>query len=107
MDIKDLLKELKKGIVGLIKDKFDVESKEVKDEISTLLKQSKEKLTRWSELMKDGQLTPDEFRWLVGSQRDLLKLESLRKLGVSQIKLGHFKSKVIEFIVETTVKFIF
>lgn len=107
MDIKELIKELKKGIIGLVKEKFDVENKEVKSEIAALLKESKEKLERWSELLMTNQLTIDEFEWLVGSQKELLKLESLRKLGVSQIKLGHFKSRIIKFIVETTVKFIF
>lgn len=107
MDIKELLKDLKKGIIELVNEKFDVENKEVKSEISDLLKQSKEKLERWSELLKNNQLTVDEFHWLVGSQKELLKLESLRKLGISQIKLGHFKNRIIKFIVETTVKFIF
>jgi hypothetical protein len=106
MDIKELLKELKKGIIDLVKEKFDVETKELKTEISGLLIESKEKLERWSILLQNEQLTIEDFEWLVGSQRDLLQLETLRKIGVSQVKLGHFKSKVIKFIVETTVKFV-
>ncbi len=107
MDIKELLKDLKSGIIELVKEKFDVESKELKNEISGILKESKVKLERWAGLLQEGKLTADDFEWLVGSQRDLLKLETLRKLGVSQVKLGHFKSKVIKYIVETTVKFVF
>lgn len=107
MDIKELLKDLKKGLLELVKEKFDVESKELKAEISGILKVSKVKLERWANLLQKGELTQDDFEWLVGSQRDLLKLETLRKLGISQVKLGHFKSKVIKFIVETTVEFVF
>jgi len=107
MDIKELLKELKSGIIELVKEKLNIESKEVKKEISDILKKSKTKLERWSLLLKNGDITEEDFLWLIESQRDLLQLQSLRALGISQIKLGHFKSKVIEFIGKTVVKFVF
>lgn len=107
MDIKGLLKELKTGIFGLAKEKLGIESKEVKKEINEIVNQSKVKLERWSLLLKNGDLTRDDFLWLLESQRELLQLHSLRALGISQIKLGHFKSKVIDFIGQTVFKFIF
>lgn len=107
MDIKTLIKELKNGIIDLVRDKLDIESKEVKKEIADILKASKTKLERWSLLLKNGDITEEDFLWLIESQRDLLQLQSLRALGVSQIKLGHFKSKVIEFIGKTVVRFVF
>jgi len=107
MDIKELLKELKNGIIDLVKEKLDVESKEVNKEIRSIVNQSKEKLERWSLLLKNGDLTKDDFLWLVESQRDLLQLQSLKAIGISQIKLGHFKSRVIELIGQTVFKFIF
>lgn len=107
MDIKQLLKELKSGILELVKEKLGIENKEVKKEINAVVNQSKVKLERWSLLLKSGDLTREDFLWLVESQRDLLQLHSLRALGISQIKLGHFKSKVIDFIGKTVFKFIF
>lgn len=107
MDIKELLKELKSGIIELVKEKLGVESKEVKKEVNAIVNKSKVKLERWSLLLKNGDITREDFLWLVESQRDLLQLHSLRALGISQIKLGHFKSKVIEFIGQTVFKFIF
>lgn len=107
MDIKELIKELKAGIIELVKEKLDIDSKEVKKEISDILKKSKTKLERWSLLLKNGDITEEDFLWLIESQRDLLQLQTLRTLGVSQIKLGHFKSKVIKFIGNTVVRFVF
>jgi len=106
MDTKALTKELKTGILDMIKSTFDTDSKAVKDEVTAILKKSKERLERWTILLSKKQLSKDEFEWLLKSQRDLYHMASLKALGVSQIQLGHFKSKALNFVATTVFKFV-
>jgi len=106
MDTKALTKELKLGILDMIKTTFDTESKDIKNEVTTILKKSEERLARWTVLLSKKQLSKDEFKWLLQSQRDLYHMATLRALGISQIKLGHFKSKALNFVASTVFKFV-
>lgn len=106
MDINLLLSDLKTGIVGLIKDNFNVESDAIKKEVVDHVDQSKTKLERWSNLLKTNAITKEDFLWLLESQKNLLTLSTLHTIGISKIRLGHFKNKVINFIAEKVSKFI-
>ena len=106
MDINNLLGELKTGIVGLVKDTFNEESAAIKKEIVDHVDQSKDKLERWSKLLKTEAITKEDFLWLLQSQKNLLTLSALHTIGISKIRLGHFKNKVINFISDAVFKFI-
>ena len=106
MEIDALIKELKTGVLAMIKSTFDENSKAVQNEVAAILKKSKERLERWTILLTKKQLSKDEFVWLLQSQRDLYHMATLKALGVSQIQLGHFKSKVLKFVAPTVFKFI-
>ncbi|HMB61756.1 MAG TPA: hypothetical protein VKN36_01695 [Eudoraea sp.] len=98
MDFEKLLKELKDEIVAEAKDKFGSEGKVIVSDMQDYLDSSKEKLKKWSLLFVQGDIDKDELAWLLKSQKDLLTMRSLLKIGVNKIKLGHFKNKIISIV---------
>ncbi|WP_452603173.1 hypothetical protein [Pontimicrobium sp. MEBiC06410] len=101
MDFEALLKELKASILGLFGEKWDDLKKESKKDVEQFLAESKVKLERWTKLLANGDITLDDFEWLLKSQKDVLLMKALHKAGVSKISLGHFKNKIIKTIVDT------
>jgi hypothetical protein len=103
MDFKDILKELKSSLLKLFGEKYEDLKAESKKDVDQFLKDSKEKLERWTLLLANQDITIDDYEWLVKSQKDLLLMKALNKAGVSKISLGHFKNKVVKTIVNVVI----
>ena len=65
---------------------------------------TREDLKRWSIALARGQLTRDDFAWLVESKRDLFHLETLKQAGLSKVAIGRFINGVIDLVVTTALK---
>ncbi len=103
MDFDKILKQLKDSLVVLFTDKYGEFKTESKKDVEAFLKESKDKLERWSKLLASGDIDLDDFEWLVKSQKDLLTMKALNKAGVSKISLGHFKNKVVKTVLDVVV----
>ena len=106
MEIEKIIKELKAELEKLFTEKFSDFPKEVKTDLEEFIEKSEEKIKRWTLLLRDNAITPEEFAWLIKSQKDLLELRALYSVGISKIKLGHFKNKVLDTILETILRII-
>ncbi len=99
MDFERTLRELKESLFHILGNEyleFEVESKK---DIETFINNSREKLERWTRLLTEGAICIEDYEWLVKSQRDLLALSELEKVGISKIRLGHLKSKIVKAVV--------
>lgn len=103
MDVKDILKEIKGNLLTLVGGKFEDLKSETKEDVQDFLKASKDKLERWTLFLADGSITPDEYKWLVESQKGLVVLKGLYAAGVSKIKLGHLKNSILDTVINTAV----
>ncbi|MEM6720161.1 MAG: hypothetical protein AAF611_12625 [Bacteroidota bacterium] len=106
MDFKDLLKELKGNLLHLMGAKFDDLKAESKKDVQDFLNASKDKLERWTTLLAQGNITLDDYKWLVESQKDLVVLQGLYAAGVSKIKLGHLKNSILDTVIQTAIGFV-
>ncbi|MCG6981413.1 MAG: hypothetical protein LJE88_08370 [Deltaproteobacteria bacterium] len=69
------------------------------------LLETKEDLKRWTRLLANGDLTREEFEFLVDSKEDLLKLKALKKLGLTKVRIQMFQTAVIGLIIDTAFDF--
>lgn len=69
------------------------------------LLETKEDLKRWTRLLSNGDITREEFEFLVGSKEDLLKLTALKKLGLTKVRIQMFQTAVIGLIIDTAFDF--
>lgn len=100
MDFEKVLKELKSSLVDLFGEKWSDLKGESKKDIEQFLNDSKAKLKRWTELLANGDISLEDYEWLLKSQKDLMLMQALHSAGVNKISLGHFKNKVIKTIVD-------
>ena len=101
MDFEKIFKDLKNNLLNALGESYNAYKGDAKKDIEAFLKESKEKLKRWTILLADGKLNQEEFTWLVKSQKDLLVLKALYQTGVSKIALGHLKNKILKVIINT------
>ena len=100
MDFEVILKEMTKSLVDLFGEKWSDLKGEAKKDVDQFLKDSKEKLKRWTVLLAAGEIDLEDYEWLVKSQKDLMLMQALHSAGVHKISLGHFKNKVIKTIID-------
>ena len=48
-----------------------------------------------------GDLTTQDFEWLVFSQKDLLLMEGLKQAGLASIRAEQFKNSVLSLVIDT------
>ena len=58
-------------------------------------------LARWAALLEAGDLTPEDFTWLVQGKRDLAELEALKQAGLGLARLDRFRASLLDTVVGT------
>lgn len=100
-DFNDFLESLKKGLEELIKKNW----KEVKDAAekdgNAFFDKTKEDLKRWTKLLAQGDLSQDDFEWLVVGKKDLAEMEALKQAGLALVRLERFQNALISLVIDT------
>ncbi len=99
MDSERTIKELTESLFYILGEEYSEFEAESKKDIENFINISREKLERWTELLSADAICIEDYEWLVMSQRNLLTLTELEKAGISKIRLGHLKSKMVKAIV--------
>jgi hypothetical protein len=68
------------------------------------LDKSKADLERWTKMLVSGELTSDDFEWLVVGKKDLAELVALKQAGLAKVALDRFVNGLIDTIVSTAFK---
>lgn len=103
MDFDIILKEIKEEITALATEKFNTQSTAIAQDVEAYLAHSKEKLKKWGQLFKEGQIDKEELTWLLKSQKEVFLLKSLQHIGVSSIRIGHFKNKIVNTVLSKMI----
>jgi hypothetical protein len=106
VDFPELFNHLKDEVIMLAQISLKKFGEEAKGDALVLLNSMKEKLKRWTVLLANGDLTTEDFEWLVNSQKDLVEMEALKQVGLAAIRVDQFKNSVINMIVDTVFSFI-
>ncbi|WP_343697106.1 hypothetical protein [Flavobacterium sp.] len=100
MEKEKILETLKAELKVLIAKNYKDLKPQLEKDFNAFLEASKEKLERWTVLYSSGNLTNEEFEWLLKSQLDLTSLQALQAAGISKIKLNTIKNNIIEMIIK-------
>jgi hypothetical protein len=64
----------------------------------------KSDLQRWTSMLAQGTLTPDDFQYLLQSKKDLAELVSLKQAGLAEAALEQFVNGVLNVMVSAATK---
>ncbi|MGW8208159.1 MAG: hypothetical protein ACWGO2_04045 [Syntrophobacteria bacterium] len=104
-DFDKYFDKLVKNLEDLVKNNWKDFLDAAEADGKAFLLETKEDLKRWTRLLSNGDLTREEFEFLVGSKEDLLKLKALKKLGLTKVRIQMFQTAVIGLIIDTAFDF--
>ena len=106
VDFQEMIGNLKEDIVTLAEVSLKRFANEAKADALQLVDSMRDKLVRWTALLASGDLTTEDFEWLVNSQKSLAEMHALKEAGLAAIRIDQFKNSVLNLIVDTVFSFI-
>jgi hypothetical protein len=100
----EYLGEVLKGVEKLAKDMLKDFVKESKEDAQDFLETTKDDLKQWTEQLSKGEISIDEFEFLVVAKQDLAQLLALKRAGLTKVKLEIFQKTLIDLLVDTAFK---
>jgi hypothetical protein len=104
-DFDKYFDKLVKNLEDLVKNNWKDFLDAAQADGKAFLLETKEDLKRWTRLLANGDLTREEFEFLVGSKEDLLKLKALQRSGLTKVRIQMFQTAVIGLIIDTAFDF--
>lgn len=92
--IEEGVKELSKKTLKGFKDEAVTDAK-------AFLEASKDNLYRWTKLLAQGELSQDDFEWLVLGRKDVAELHALKQAGLALVRLDRFKNALLDLVIDT------
>ena len=100
-DIDAFLDALRDEITDLAATHLEEARDAALEDGEAFLKQTQDDLKRWARLLEQGELSQNEFEWLVRGQKDLAEMEALKQAGLAAARAERFRSALIDRIVGT------
>ncbi len=98
-DFNEIIKEILKEIESLTEETFKMHKDEAFKDGRAFLDKIEDDLERLSNLVIKGELTAEEFEWLVRSKKDLAEMVLLKQAGLTMIKIDQFKNRLLDLVV--------
>jgi hypothetical protein len=70
------------------------------------VEESKENLIKWTTAVAEGELSKEDFTWLLQSNKDLLKINGLKEIGLTEIQAVEFRNQMFDLVVKQTSTFL-
>jgi hypothetical protein len=103
-DFNDYLAALKTELPEFVAYSWKNEKTAALKDAQTFVQQAEADLERWTALLARGDLTRDDFEWLVAGKKDLAELNALKRKGLSRVALERFINGLIDTIVTTAFR---
>lgn len=99
--IDDFLRVLGERVAALVTDTFKKHVDAARRDAEAFLAATRADLERWGQLLAAGELTPDDFQWLVKGRVDVAKMAALKQAGLAKARLDGFKRALLATVVGT------
>jgi hypothetical protein len=103
-DFKKITEEILKEIESLAEETFKKHKDEAFKDGKAFLDKIEDDLERLSNLLAKGELTAEEFKWLVRGKKDLAEMAFLKQVGLALVKIDKFKDSLLNLIISSFLK---
>jgi hypothetical protein len=102
-DFTKLFDDLKDQLGSLAENELKEFAGEGKADALAFLEKSRAQLEEWFQKLADEEIDEDEFRELVETQKDLAKMEALRKTSAGQQRVEQFRDSALNLIIKAAI----
>lgn len=99
----EILQDLKDNALALIKSTLLDYKDQAQDDVTIFFNSSKVKLEKWTTALINGDLSKEDYKWLLESQKDLMVMNGLKQAGLAKIQIDKLKNALVNMIVDTVV----
>jgi len=100
----DFVSTLKNDLLDFTKENLEEYKDEIFKDGNAFVEKTKEDLQRWTEGLASGALSQADFEFLLKGKKDLAKMEALKHLGLSKIRITKITNGIIDVVVGSAVK---
>lgn len=100
INFSEILKQLQQDLLIHAQSAGKGYVKQAENDAQKMLNSIEEKLKRWTIELSIGQISKDDFAWLVYSQVELTEMFALKEAGLGEIEIDKFKKDVVDIIVK-------
>jgi hypothetical protein len=104
VNLKKITEEILKEIKSLAEETFKEHKDKAFKDGKAFLNKIEDDLERLSNLLAKGELTAEEFEWLVRSKKDLAEMVLLNQAGLALVKIDKFKDSLLNLIIDSFLK---
>ena len=105
-NFQPILDKLQSEVTNLALVTFQNYKNEAKTDALKLLENMKENLKTWTLQLANGELSKDDFEFLVLAQKELIEMHALKQAGISLIQTDEFKNSLLNLLTKTILGFI-
>jgi hypothetical protein len=98
-DFKKIIEDILKEIESLTIETFRKHKDEAFKDGKAFLDKIEDDLERLSNLLLKGEITAEEFEWLIRSKKDLAEMMLLKQAGLTMIKIDQFKNRLLDLVI--------
>ena len=100
----DFYDAFKDGLETLAKERWSEHKDAALKDGKAFIEDAKEDLVRWTKSLANGDLSKDDFEWLLESKKDLAILHALKQVGLTKVAKDRFVNGVIDLVINTAFK---
>jgi len=95
---------IKNDLLDFTKENLEEYKDEILKDGKAFVEKTKEDLQRWTEGLATGALSKADFEFLLRGKKDLAKMEALKQLGLSKIRITKITNGIIDVVVGSAIK---
>ena len=100
----DFVTTIKDDLLDYAKENLEEYKDEILNDGNIFVEKAKEDLQRWTEGLASGALSQADFEFLLKGKKDLAKMEALKQLGLSKIRITKITNGIIDVVVGSAIK---
>lgn len=98
-----IIDKLKDEVIKLAIATFNNYKNEAQADALKLIEEMKENIKTWTFQLAGGEISKDDFEFLLLAQKELVEMKALKQAGISLIKADEFKNSLINLLAKTII----
>jgi len=103
-DFNKYFESLQSGLQSFARESWQETMDAALSDAGSFLNTTKDDLSKWTQALAKGDMSKEDFAWLVASKKDVAALFALKQIGLKKVALDRFMDGVVNVIVDTAFK---